>query len=287
MTTTAGAVLSAEEVERFWELGYVVVRNALTAVEAERARRAVLGLVPDDLCLPPTWRAWMGRIKPYDESGRDMVDIPELLPLFANERLYSAAVQLLATPRLRVFDGSVGITLRNDAPSETERSQTLHIDASVPEDVDDFLGTLEELQVGGCFYLTDVEQGGGGIHVVPGGHRIVAQQAAAVRGGRHLYANWKRIPPMESVEVLGEAGDFALLHHLMPHAASHNRRTTTRVAQFLRFVRTDHPHGAASLPVRSYSEEQLAVISPLGRRLLGLDPWPDGGATSGPACATM
>jgi ectoine hydroxylase-related dioxygenase (phytanoyl-CoA dioxygenase family) len=281
VTVTSRAALSTEEIAQFWNVGYIVVRGALTAAEAERARRAALGLVPDDLCLPPAWHSWMGRIKPYDEAGSDMVDTPELLPLFANERLYAAAAQLLETPRLRVFDGSIGITLRNDAPSETERSQTLHIDASVPDDVDDFLGTLEELQVGGCYYLTDVERGGGGLHVVPGGHRIVAQEAAKVPGGRHLYANWRRIPPMDSVEVLGGAGDFVLCHHLMPHAASHNRRTTTRVAQFLRFVRTDHPHGAANLPARTYDDDQLAAISPLGRRLLGLDPWPD--ETSGDA----
>ena len=281
MTVTTSEVLSTEEVAQFWEQGYVLVRGALTADEAERARRAILALVPADLSLPSQWRSWMGRIKPYDEAGSDTVDTPEILPLFANERLYAAAAQLLGSPRLRVFDGSVGITLRNDAPSETERSQALHIDASVPDDVDDFLGTLEEAQVGGCFYLTDVEPGGGGLHVVPGGHRIVAGEAAKVRGGRHLYANWKRIPPMASVEVLGRAGDFALVHHLMPHAASHNRGGTTRVAQFLRFVRTDHPHGAGSLPPRGYDQDQLAAIDPLGRRLLGLDPWPDEAPVAG------
>ncbi len=275
MTMTLGETLTRDEIGQFWELGYVVVRGILSVEEAGRARRAILALLPEDLSLPPQWRSWMGRIKPYDASGSDTVDTPELLPLFANERLYIAAAQLLGSPRLRVFDGSVGITLRNEAPSDTPRSQTLHIDASVPDDVDDFLGTLEEVQVGGCYYLTDVEPGGGGLHVVPGGHRIVAEEAAKVSGGRHLFANWKRIPPMRSIEVVGRAGDFALVHHLMPHAASHNRQSTTRVAQFLRFVRTDHPHGAGALPPRAYDAAQRAAISPLGRRLLGLDPWPN------------
>ena len=69
------------------------------------------------------------------------------------------------------------------------------------------------------------------------------------------------------------AGDFALLHHLMPHGASHNRRPTTRVAQFLRFVRDDQPHGYGSQPPRPYNAAQLGAITPLGRRLLGLDSW--------------
>jgi ectoine hydroxylase-related dioxygenase (phytanoyl-CoA dioxygenase family) len=76
------------------------------------------------------------------------------------------------------------------------------------------------------------------------------------------------------VEVTGEAGDFALLHHLMPHGASHNRRSTPRVAQFLRWVRDDHPHDRGEVPrADRYNSRQLEAVGPLGRKLLGVDSW--------------
>lgn len=42
---------------------------------------------------------------------------------------------------------------------------------------------------------------------------------------------------------------------------------------FFRYVRVDHPYGDRKLTARAYNEAQLAAIDPLGRRLLGLDPW--------------
>ena len=115
------------------------------------------------------------------------------------------------------------------------------------------------------------------IHVVPGGHRWVQEQVRAAGGGmagRQLYNSWKRVTDVETVEVTGSAGDFALLHHLMPHAASHNRLPQARVAQFTRYTRADHPHypQQPAEPGR-WSPQQVAAMSPLGRRLLGVDSW--------------
>ncbi|MDT0321500.1 hypothetical protein [Streptomyces millisiae] len=80
-----------------------------------------------------------------------------------------------------------------------------HVDASVPPGMD-FLFTPEEVRAA----------------------------RAAGADGRALHHGWKRITHLETVEVTGPAGSFALLHHPMSHAASRNRRPTTRVAQFMR-----------------------------------------------------
>lgn len=129
-------------------------------------------------------------------------------------------------------------------------------------------------QVGGCYYFTDVEPEGGGIHVVPGGHRVVEEEARADPRGRHLHEGWRQLDHLDSVEVTGQAGDFALLHHLMPHGASHNHRPTPRVAQFLRYVREDHRHGSGGRPgADRYSARQIGAMDGLTRRLLGVDPW--------------
>ncbi|MBA8792539.1 ectoine hydroxylase-related dioxygenase (phytanoyl-CoA dioxygenase family) [Friedmanniella endophytica] len=273
--TDARPVLSTSDLEQFDELGYVVVKGALSRAEAEHYRQQILSLVPPTLELPATWGSHDGRIKPMYSAGNHTFDTPDLIPLMANPTLYAAASQLLGSPKLRVLDGSIGITLRNDAHRDTALSQTLHIDASVPNTADDFTFEPAELQVGGCYYLTDVEPGGGGIHVVPGGHRRVAEEAKAHGpGGRHLRENWKRIEDMESIEITGEAGDFALLHHLMPHGASHNRNPTTRVAYFVRWVREDQTWGAGAKPAPgAYNTHQTEAMGELGRKLFGVDDW--------------
>ena len=268
-------VLSDADIQQFHEQGFVIVKGALSREEAERYRQRILSLVPPNLEMPDSWSSWDGRIKPMYTPGNHTFDTPELLPLMTNPILYRAAAQLLQSSRLRVLDGSIGITLRNDAHRDTPLSQTLHIDASVPRSADDFTFGIEELQVGGCYYLTDVEPDGGGIHVVPGGHRIVEEEArAAGSGGRHLHSDWKQITHLQSQEVTGEAGDFALLHHLMPHGASHNRRATSRVAYFVRWVREDQTWDVGKKPAPDrYNAQQREAMGELGRKLFGVEDW--------------
>jgi ectoine hydroxylase-related dioxygenase (phytanoyl-CoA dioxygenase family) len=267
--------LSDAQVEQFWTDGYLMLKGVLSPAEAAHYRQAILDLFPRDLSIPAAWHSNQGRVKPYrileDGTHDDCWDTPELLPLFANEKIYAAIAQLLESPRLRVFDGSLGYTFRNESQREKARSQTLHLDCSVPKDKP-FEFTLQETQLGGCFYFTDVEPDGGGIHVVPGGHRWVKEESAGHADNRSLHGTWRELEFLESVEVTGEAGDFALLHHLMPHGASHNRKTTTRVAQFLRYVRDDQPYDG-NRPPRSFNAAQLSVMTPLARRLHGVDPW--------------
>ncbi|MGW8726157.1 phytanoyl-CoA dioxygenase family protein [Streptomyces sp. NPDC055808] len=273
------SLLTAEQVECFQRDGYLLVENALTAQETAHYRAAILDLVPPGLSLPPHWRVMDGRIKPYLPHRDQTINTPALIPLMGNETLYHVMAQLHGTPRLHAFDGSVGITLRNDARPDEVLSQRLHLDASVPPEKD-FLFTAEELQLGGCYYLTDVEQDGGGIHVVPQGHRLVEEEVRSARArgvnSRSLHSSWRNITHHRSVEVTGPAGSFVLMHHLMPHAASHNRRSLARIAYFMRYVRTPHAHGAhlPELPGgREYDAAQLGAMTPLTRRLLGLDPW--------------
>lgn len=266
--------LNDAEVDQFWTDGYLLVRNVLSREEAAHYARLILGLLPRDLTIPAHWHVVGGRIKPFATPGNHTFDGPDFIPLYQNEKLYSVMAQLLESPRLRVMDGSIGITMRNDASRESELSQTLHLDASVPRDADNFLFTLPEVQLGGCYYFTDVLPGGGGIHVVPGGPRMVEKEARANVRGRQLHEAWRQIHHLKSIEVTGEAGDFALLHHLMPHGASHNRRPQPRLAQFFRYVRDDQPYGYGNRPVDGqYNRAQIEAMSPLGRRLLGVDPW--------------
>jgi hypothetical protein len=283
--TTAGddvgvvsPVLSVSEAEHFEEYGYVVVKGVISPDEARDYYHMILDLIPRNLVIPRAWHVADGRFKPYHENGDACWDTPELLRLMCHDHLYRVAVQLLGSERLRSGDGrgrdgSLGITLRNDAGPIL--SQRLHVDASIPRDAPQAFFTPQEVQVGGCFYFNDVEPEGGGIHVVPRGHRLVTAKVQSHPGG------WPAVftPGFfddfpDSVECTAQAGDFVLLHHLVPHAASNNRRSIPRVAQFVRFLREDNPHYPGQpAPSTMYNSYQLEAMGPLGRRLLGVDPW--------------
>jgi hypothetical protein len=270
--------LTQEEIDLFWEQGYIVVREALTPDEVEHFGRLSLDLLPRDLHIPDHWRSLSGRIKPFYTPGNQTFDGPEFIPLWQNPKLYAAMAQILGYPNLLMRDGSIGITLRNDAPADNPLSHPLHLDAAAPDEVENFLFTDEEVEIGGCYYLTDVEPDGGGVHVVPGGHRIVEEEAKAVPNGRQLHDRWNNIEHLKTVEVTANAGDFVVMHHLMPHAASHNHRSTTRLAFFMRYWRDDWPYEIGDrpgdLPVdKSFNDLQLKAMTPLGRKLMGVDPW--------------
>jgi Phytanoyl-CoA dioxygenase (PhyH) len=284
----------------FNEYGYLRVPRVLSRDEAAHYKGLVLDLIPRDLDIPFPWRSAGGRIKPYHDGYGEQAtrygheddaiwDTPEFIPLLCNELAYQAAATLIGRTELRVQDGTIGITLRNDdrvfqpggtRESDVERSsaalsQPLHVDPSIPDDVENFTFAPSELQVGAVFYLTDVEPLGGGIHVVPGGHKLVQEACLRDRGGRRLHSGWTNIKDFPATtEVTGEAGDLILTHYLLPHAASHNRRARARFAYFIRYSCLDHPFFPPPAPaVNRFNMRQLKAMSPAARRMLGADPW--------------
>ncbi len=266
--------LTDDQLEQFWHEGYLVLKDTLTDEVVETARNAILEMMPRDLSIPEHYIAYCGRIKPMHGDGNHSMYTPELLPLLQNEGLYGAAADILETDYIRVGDGSVGITLRDTG--HEGRIQNLHLDArpAGPEDLNQ--GFLQSgIGIGGCYYLSSVEENGGGIHVVPGAPNRVRDILLNEPDGLARNDTWTHIvdfPP--SVEVTGDAGDFVLMHHLMPHGASANRRSVPRVAQFTRlYPVTDEESRQAPGSDRSMSSEALAALTTLGRKMFRITPW--------------
>ncbi len=267
----ANKVLSVAEVDHFWTEGYALVKAAATPEETQAGHAAIMGLLPADLDLPERYSSHGGRIKPHNPDGNHSYYTPELIPLLASERLYGAASDIFGHEFLGVGDGSVGITLKDT--SGPTLSQRLHLDMHRPDVIDET--TLRnKVGIGGCYYLSNVDAGGAGIHVIPGGPAIVAERALdqASRGEVEFPKTFDDYPA--SIEITAEAGDFVMMHHLMPHAASRNRLGLPRVVQFTRYRHLDEDAAARARTTEDrFSEAQLAAMTPLARKLFGLDAW--------------
>ena len=266
--------LTKAQLEQFWSEGYLVLKGTLDDDVVEKAREFLLDLIPRDLVIPDHYHANHGRFKPHHPDGNGSFFEPAMLPLMQNEALYGAAVDILETEYIRVWDGSAGITLRNRAMEG--RLQNLHLDA-VPSGLEDlnegFLRT--GIGIGGCYYLNRVDSEGGGIHVVPGGPNRVREIMLNEPDGLTRNNGWGQITDFSSsMEVTGDAGDFVLMHHLMPHSASANHNAVPRIAQFTRLqALTDDEARLAPGPDRPLDPAALGALTPLGRKLFRMDPW--------------
>ena len=73
--------------------------------------------------------------------------------------------------------------------------------------------------------------------------------------------------------MTGEAGDFVLMHHMMPHGASRNKNLSPRIAQFTRLYRLNEVEAReAPGPHHPLALGAEVALTELGRRLFRLAP---------------
>ena len=266
--------LTDAQIEEFWQQGFLLLKGILSQQETATGKGAILNMVPRDLVFPETFGSTQGRLKPHNADGSQRYYTAELLPLLCNEKLYGVAVDILQSEYLQARDGSVGISLKDGGAEGL--IQKLHLDMRRPEPEDLSEQHLRfNVGIGGCYYLSDVEQNGAGIHVIPQGHRMVEEIMLNEEDGLTRFENWRHINELApSIEVTGDAGDFVLMHHMMPHGASRNKQASPRIAQFTRYYRLDEvaarENPGPDTPLAPGAEE---ILTELGRKLFRFDPW--------------
>jgi hypothetical protein len=145
----------------------------------------------------------------------------------------------------------------------------------------------------GVLALRDTDEGMGGFHCLPDlyrdlGPELQRRRAAGADVRRPDSARYR------TVSVPARAGDLIVWSTLLPHGNGENRSDRPRLAQYISMYparpqdqgareqrvhlwRHNLPPGAPTFPgdARRIEEQrtQPAVLTPLGRRLLGLDAW--------------
>jgi hypothetical protein len=275
-------ILSPADHAFFAENGYVVVPNAVPQENLDAVIDAIwwfLGMDPND---PEDWYR-----EPHRTGG--MVEIYQHQALWNNRqypRVYEAFTEIRNTEKLWVtIDRACMKPPQHPDHPEYDHKGFIHWDADVTK-------WPVRFGVQGVLYLTDTTADQGGFQCIPGGHIGVEEWVKSLppdQDPRRPDVTGKNVTP-----IPGKAGDLLIWNNLLPHGNGHNISNRPRFAQFISMVpareedeeyrqdrisqwREHRPPGTKVFPgdARGWEEqhETTAELTPLGRKLLGLDRW--------------
>ena len=270
-------VLSAADIDFWEENGYVVLHDAVPPENCKAAERAIWDFLEMDTDDPETW---------YPDPPRRgiMVEIYQHQALWNNRqypRIHQAFSEIWGTEKLWVsFDrGSLNPPEREDFKFPGPH---LHWDMSLE-------GPVDGLKVQGVLYLTDTPANQGAFTCIPGFHRELGDWL----GDLPEDADPRRLikeRSADSVPVAGKAGDLVIWHSALPHGSSPNSGDRPRIVQYITMspapkngdeARQNRIKGWRERLTGLGKEERekehfqgkTAELTPLGRKLLGLDSW--------------
>ncbi len=274
------AIFSADEIAAFERDGYVVLREAVAPAECAAVVDAIfsfLGMDPDD---PSDWYR-----EPHRTSGFvELYHHPSLWANRQNPRIHEGFSQLLGTDELWVSIDRAGFK----PPPHVDHPDYDH-KGFVHWDADTSTWPLP-FSLQAVLYLTDTAKDQGGYQCVPGMHRAFDEWVKTQPADRD-----PRNPDLQGLEVHqveGKQGDLIIWTRALAHGNGHNTSDTPRFAQYITLSPAEddeeerqrrielfeqrRPPARTAFPgdPRGWEQEQpMAELTPLGRRLLGLDRW--------------
>lgn len=276
-------VLSPENHAFFEENGYVVVHDASPREFLKAAVEAIwefLGMDPNDS------NDWY---RPPHRPGAGMVELYQHQALWNNRqspRIYEAFCELWKTHKLWVSIDRVNMK----PPQHPDHPEWNH-PGFIHWDTDTSVLPIR-FWLQGVLALTDTAENQGAFQCVPGMHRRLEEWVKTQPTDRN-----PRVPDLTGLEVKripAKAGDLIIWHVGLPHGNGPNTSDKPRLAQYITMYpapenneearqariaqwREHRPPGTKVFPgdPRRIEEEhgKTAELTPLGRKLLGLDPW--------------
>jgi ectoine hydroxylase-related dioxygenase (phytanoyl-CoA dioxygenase family) len=286
MSQTAPRVLHEDDLAAFHENGYVVVSNVVPRENLEAVIAAIWQFLEMDSDDPSTWY-------PPDRRG-SIVHIHQHQALWDNRqhpRVHQAFADILGTEKLWVSMDRAGMKPPIDAryPKYEDRG-------FVHWDLDPSKPFPERLGVQGVLALTDTTAEMGGFQCVSGFHRALAAWIAEQPEDRNPRSpDLSQLPPgFQVTPIPMKAGDLVIWDRLLAHGNGRNEGSRPRLAQYITMypAADDEPQRQERIAcwregqAPSYWEREIpepfggrerqnppAHLTPLGRKLLGLDSW--------------
>lgn len=279
-------MLSAAD-HAFWEEhGYLVVPQVVPQENLDAVIDAMWAFLDMDPQNPQTWYS-----QPGWHSKAGMVEMYHHQAMWNNRQhpnIYQAFRELLGAPNLWVSLDRVN--MNPPATPDWDYQGFIHWDFD-PET------WPISLRVQGVLCLADTDEAQGGFQCVPGSHKQVGEIIARQSADTNL-----RRPDITGLTVKpipARAGDLVIWHTALLHGNGRNRSDKPRLAQYISMnyaadneeqrqrrvelwqqcLPPDHrrafPGDPRQLEVKA---ARPAELSDLGRKLVGVDRWPDDAA---------
>jgi hypothetical protein len=279
-------VLTEADKAFFEANGYLVVPNVVPKENLEAVIAAMwkaLGMNPD---APTTWY-------PTDRRS-SLVYLHQHQTLWNNRqspRLYEAFADVLDTPRLWVSMDRAGMK-----PPTDPRYPHYNDPGFVHWDLDTAKPLPTTLGVQGVLALTDTTPEMGGFCCIPGFHKNLAAWIADQPSDRDpREPDLSRLPAgMKVTPIPMQAGDLVIWNRTLAHGNGRNEGTRPRLAQYITMFPASDDEQARQERIACWRDRRApsswereipepyrdleqdnppAELTPLGRKLLGLDRW--------------
>jgi hypothetical protein len=279
-------VLSEQDLQFFHDNGYVVVPNVVPQANLDAAIAAIWEFLEMDPNDPTTWY-------PPDRKGAlaYLHQHPALWENRQHPRVHQAFADIYGTEALWV-----SMDRATMKPPIDPRFPHYEDRGFVHWDLDTSQPLPERLGVQGVLALADTTAEMGGFCCIPGFHRVLEAWMREQPAERNPRApDLSRLPEGFAVTPIPmKAGDLVIWNRTLAHGNGRNTGTRPRLAQYL----TMYPAGTGRAQAEeriacwrdghapSYWEKDIpeklrgrergkppAPLTPLGRKLLGLDPW--------------
>ena len=283
------AVLSKKDWAFWEENGYVVVHDAVPQENLDAMVDAIWTFLEIDR---DDWEQWY-RHKPYTRetygsspiAAGGNVEFYQHQALWDNRqypKVHQAFSEIWGTEKLwvSVDRACMKLPVREDNPDYNYKG-FVHWDVDTAQPV--------PFGVQGVLYLTDTAEDQGGFQCVPGFHRTFYEWVKTQPEDRH-----PRRPDLQGLEVkpiAGQAGDLLIWHRLLLHGNGRNRSDKPRFAQYINMSPAGDSTEKRQSAIKGWQErratagwpgdardwehknQQPAVLTELGRKLLGVDSW--------------
>jgi hypothetical protein len=281
-------VLTTADHRFFEENGYVVIHEAVPQQNLDAAIDAIWEFLGMDRNDPEDWYR-----EPLRTNG--MVEIYQHQALWNNRqspRIYEAFSELLGTDCLWVsIDRACMKPPQHPGHPEYDNKGFIHWDADTTK-------LPIPLSLQGVLLLADTDANQGGFQCVPALFRNFEEWVLTQPADRNPFA--PDLTGFETKLVPGRAGDLVIWNRLLAHGNGHNTSNMPRLAQYISMFPaessdSDRWGGDRADRIRQWRDRvapdaawapgdprgweehnsKTAELTPLGRKLLGLDRWQD------------
>ncbi len=274
-------ILSTQDHDFFAENGYVVIPDAVPQQNLDATVAAIwsfLGMDPND---PEDWYR-----PPQRTNG--MVEIYHDQALWDNRqhpRMHQIFSEIFGIEKLWVSEDRAGMKPpAHPGHPEYDHKGFIHWDLDTSR-------LPLPFGVQGVLCLTDTTEDMGGFQCIPGFHKNLEEWIKTQPPDRNPRApDLKKLPEGFAVRAIpAKAGDLVIWNRLLAHGNGHNVSNRPRLAQYITMFPAPNNEEARRKRIERWRErlpykegdprdiERLqgksAELTPLGRKLLGIDLW--------------